>query len=115
MTEEKKTYRRWYDHDPILLEVLDLLRSFKSEVKVQAEVFIKKIEDEVGTEALDKFYEASKPTKFGNRWYDEDPTVSKAVELIRIVPPETQRKAAQKFLEAMKKQGLSPDILKSQQ
>ena len=114
MTEEKKTYRRWYDHDPMLLEVLDLLRSFESEVKVQAEVFIQKIEAEVGADTLDKFYEASKTDKFGNRWYDHDPTLSRAVELIRVVPPETQRKAAQKFLEAMKSRGLSPDMLKQQ-
>ena len=35
--------RRWYDHDPVLIEVLDLLRSFQEDVRVQAEQFIEKL------------------------------------------------------------------------
>ena len=34
----------------------------------------------------------------GNRWYDSDPVMLKAVELLRLAPPETQRKAALKLL-----------------
>ena len=59
---------------------------------------------------LDRFYEQSQPKIKGNRWYDDDPVVSKAVELLRVVPPEAQRQAAMKFLDAMKKQGLSPEL-----
>ncbi len=103
--------RRWYDHDPILVEVLEILRSFQDEVRTQAESFLQKIEEQVGKETLDSFYEKSRPDKFGNRWYDADPVVSKAVELLRVVPPPVQREAAQKFLQALKQQGLSPDIL----
>ncbi len=101
--------KRWYDHDPVLIEVLDLLRSFQSDVRAQAEVFLTKIETQVGKEALEEFYQVSRPKKFGNRWYDEDPVVSKAVELLRVVPPDAQRKAAMRFLESMKKQGISSD------
>ncbi len=104
---------RWYDYDPVLIEVLDLLRSFQSDVKAQAEEFLKKIESQVGKEALEEFYEASRPKKFGNRWYDKDPTISKAVELLRVVPPEAQRAAAMKFLEAMKKQGISQSVVQN--
>ena len=104
--------RRWYDHDPVLIEVLDLLRNFQEDVRVQAEVFIEKIEAAVGKDILDEFYERSKPKQFGNRWYDKDPSVSKAVELLRVVPPEAQRQAAMKFLEAMKNRGLSPELMK---
>jgi hypothetical protein len=101
--------RRWYDHDPVLIEVLDLLRSFKVDVREQAQAFLDKIESAVGKEALEQFYAASQavPRK-GNRWYDEDPVVSRAVELLRVVPPDAQRQAAMKFLEAMKKQGVRP-------
>lgn len=104
-------HKRWYDYDPVLIEVLDLLRSFQTDVKAQAEEFLKKIESQVGKEALDEFYAISRPEKFGNRWYDKDPDISKAVELLRVVPPEAQRAAALKFLDAMKKQGISKSLV----
>ena len=110
---QNEQIRRWYDHDPRLIEVLDLLRSFQTDVREQAEVFLKKIEEQIGADQVEAFYEKLKPEKFGNRWYDKDPTVSRAVELLRIVRPETQRKAAEKFLESMEKQGISKEILQS--
>ena len=97
---------RWYDHDPVLMEVLDLLRSFQSDVRLQAQVFLEKIEAQVGKDALEEFYRIPRPKAFGNRWYDHDPTISKAVELLRVVPPEAQRQAAMRFLEAMRRQGI---------
>jgi hypothetical protein len=48
----------------------------------------------------------------GNRWYDKDPVISKTVELLRIVPPELQKKAAQSFIDSLKEMGLSVDIVK---
>jgi hypothetical protein len=98
--------RRWYDHDPVLIEVLDLLRSFQEDVRSQAEQFIEKIETAVGSDVLERFYTESVPKQYGNRWYDQDPVVSKAVELLRVVPPEAQRQAAMKFLDVMKHRGL---------
>lgn len=105
--------RRWYDQDPLLAEVLELLRSYPSDVREQAQVFLTKIEEQIGKDTLDKFYELARPEKTGNRWYDHDPVVSKAVELLRVVPPAIQRQAAHRFLDSMKKQGLSPELLKS--
>lgn len=109
---EPTTTRRWYDQDPLLADVLELLRSYETDVRAQAEIFLKKIEEQIGKDTLDKFYELSKPAKTGNRWYDHDPVVSRAVELLRVVPPPVQRQAALKFMEAMKRQGISPDLLK---
>jgi hypothetical protein len=106
------TPRRWYDQDPLLAEVLELLRSYPHDVREQAQNFLAKIEEQIGQEMLDKFFELAKTDKTGNRWYDQDPVVSKAIELLRVVPPAVQRQAASKFLESMKKQGLSPDLLK---
>jgi hypothetical protein len=37
----------------------------------------------------------------GNRWYDKDPVMLKAIELLRVAPPATQRKAALKLLLAL--------------
>lgn len=104
--------RRWYDQDPLLGDVLELLKAYPSDVRAQAEVFLSKIEEQIGKEALDMYFIASAPPKTGNRWYDEDPVVSRAVELLRVVPPAVQRQAAQKFLDAMQRQGISPDLLK---
>jgi hypothetical protein len=112
MNPEPGTYRRWYDHDPMLMEVLDLLKSFESDVREQAEIFLARIEEQIGKDKVEKLYAAAKPSQFGNRWYDKDPTVSRAVELLRIVPPDVQRQAAQKFLESMKMRGISPELLK---
>ena len=105
--------KRWYDQDPLLAEVLELLRAYPTDVREQAQTFLSKIEEQIGKETLEKFYELSKPERTGNRWYDEDPTVSRAIELLRVVPPPVQRQAATRFLESMKKHGLSPELLKT--
>ncbi|MDX2086160.1 MAG: hypothetical protein SFZ03_12320 [Candidatus Melainabacteria bacterium] len=101
--------RRWYDHDPVLIEVLDLLKSFQADVRIQAQDFINKIEAAVGPETLKQFYATAERTARpkGNRWYDQDPVVSKAVELLRVVPPDAQRQAALRFLESMKRHGVT--------
>ena len=95
------TYKRWYDHDPLLLEVVELLKNYQDELKSQAEVFLAKIEEQVSKEAIDRFYEMVKPVN-GNRWYDNDPVISKTVELLRVVPPEVQKACAQHFINALK-------------
>lgn len=104
-------YKRWYDHDPLLMEVVELLKNFQDDLKEQAEVFLENIESHVGKEAIDSFYEKVKPTN-GKRWYDKDPSLSKAVELLRIAPERVQRQAAQNFLAALKKKGVTPEMLK---
>lgn len=103
--------RRWYDQDPLLTEVLELLRSYPNDVRSQAEFFLKRIEEQVGEDALARFYELSKPVRTGKRWYDSDPVIARAIELLRVVPPPIQRQAAGRFLEAMRKQGLKPDLI----
>ena len=108
-TSSDPTYRRWYDHDPLLGEVLEVLRAFEDQLKEQARHFLEKISAEVGSEAVEQFYAnvlKERGDKFGRRWYDCDPDVSKAVELLRVVPPDAQRKAARSFLAGLKAQGV---------
>ena len=105
-------YKRWYDHDPLLVEVMELLRNFKDDLREQAGIFLKKIEDHVGKDAIESFYQKVKPIN-GNRWYDHDPVLSRAVELLRIVPQDIQRQASKNFLKSLKKQGITVDILKN--
>ena len=40
-------YKRWYDHDPVLMEVVELLRNYQDELRAQAEIFLAKIEEKV--------------------------------------------------------------------
>ena len=102
----KQEYRRWYEHDPLLLEVVELLKNYQDELRSQAEIFLKKIEEKVSVDAIDKFYEMVKPVN-GNRWYDKDPVISKTVEILRIVPPEAQRICAQNFIKTLKEMGIN--------
>ena len=107
---EQPKYKRWYDHDPVLMQVINMLRNYQSELRTQAEAFLLKIEEKVSKETIDKFYEMVKPVA-GNRWYDKDPVISKTVELLRVVPPEVQKAAAEHFLETLKNLGVEPDEL----
>ena len=100
------TYKRWYDHDPLLLEVIELLRNYQTELRAQAEIFLQKIEGKGSKETIDKFYAMVKPVNANNRWYDKDPVISKTVEILRIVPPEAQRICAQNFIKTLREMGI---------
>lgn len=107
-------YKRWYDHDPLLLEVVELLRNYQDELKSQAEVFLIKIEEKVSKEAIEKFYELVKPLN-GSRWYDNDPVISRTVELLRVVPPDIQKACAEHFIATLHEIGVdykSPNLKK---
>lgn len=98
-------FKRWYDHDPVLLEVVELLRNYQDELRAQAKVFLAKIEEKVSKETIDQFYDMVRPIN-GNRWYDKDPIISKTVELLRVVPPEVQKAAAQSFIKTLDEMGV---------
>ena len=104
MTQE---FKRWYDFDPLLLKVINLLRDYQDELKEQAEIFLSNVEQKVSKEAIDKFYQLAKPLNGGSRWYDKDPVISKTIELLRVVPQEVQHKAAQTFIETLEKNGIT--------
>lgn len=99
-------FKRWYDHDPLLLKVINMLKDYQTELKEQAEIFLDSIEKKVSKEAIDRFYKMVKPINGGSRWYDNDPVISKTVELLRVVPPDVQKETAKNFLEALEKNGI---------
>jgi hypothetical protein len=105
-------YKRWYDQDPLLMEVMEMLKHYQNDLEKQAEIFLSRIEAQVGKETIDSYYESIKPLIKGNRWYDYNPVLSKTIELLRIIPPEVQRKAAQTFIDNLKAQGITPDMMK---
>ena len=98
-------YKRWYDHDPKLLEVIELLKNYQDELREHAVVFLDKLEQKVSKDALDRFYDLVKPVN-GVRWYDKDPIISKTVEILRIVPPDAQRLCAENFIKTLKEMGI---------
>lgn len=98
--------RRWYDKDPILKEALELLRIACDDNKTSAaKEFMLQLQEEVAAEVIEHVYEiVSAYQGKGNRWYDKDPIVLKAIELLRVAPKRTQRKAALKLLLALEDQ-----------
>ena len=94
--------QRWYDSDPILKEALELLRLQPDETKTEAAEFMLKLQEQVASEVIDHVYDIiSTYQGKGNRWYDNDPMMIKAVELLRNAPANIQRVAALKLLVAL--------------
>ena len=97
--------RRWYDKDPILKEALELLQLSCDDTKNSAASFILQLQEQVAGEVLEHVYDIM--TQYegkGSRWYDKDPVIMKAIELLRVAPKATQRKAALKLLLALEEQ-----------
>ena len=104
MSEQANYTKRWYDRDPILKEALELLRLSTDEQKEQAKDFMLKLQEDVAQDVIERIYEII--TQYqgkGNRWYDNDPIMIKAVEMLRQADPKTQRVAALKLLLALER------------
>ena len=100
-------YRRWYDSDPILKEALELLKLQTDDNKSAAADFIISLQEQVAQDVIERIYEITKQfAGKGNRWYDADPVMLKAIELLRLSSPKTQRIAALKLLLAMESNNL---------
>jgi len=105
--------RRWYDKDPILKEALDLLQLSCDDTKNAAAEFILQLQEQVAGEVIEHVYEIMNEYEGkGNRWYDNDPIVMKAIELLRVAPKKTQRKAALKLLLALEENSFEDVSLK---
>ena len=97
--------KRWYDSDPISKEALDLLRISPDQTKSEAANFMLQLQEQVAGEVIEHVYEIINTYQGkGNRWYDNDPMMIKAVELLRNAPANIQRVAALKLLLALEKQ-----------
>ena len=102
MSEEQNKGKRWYDKDPVLKEALELLRLSSDEKKAQAKDYMLTLQENVAQDVIERIYEMV--TKYhgkGNRWYDNDPVMIRAVEVLRQADPKTQRVAALKLLLAL--------------
>ena len=94
--------RRWYDKDPDLKEALDLLRLSTGDVRDTAAEFILKMQEQVAKDVIEQVYEMMAEYQGrGKRWYDNDPIMMKAIELLRVAPKTLQKEAALKLLTAL--------------
>ncbi len=104
MEEKKPQQRRWYDKDPVLKEALELLRLAPGDKKDAAAEFVIQLQEQVAADVIDKIYDIMcEYHGKGRRWYDNDPMVIKAIELLRVAPKKTQKEAALKLLTALEK------------
>ena len=63
-----------------------------------------KLQEDVAQNVIERIYDIV--TQYhgkGNRWYDNDPIMLRAVEMLRQADPKTQRVAALKLLLALEK------------
>ncbi|MFH0702049.1 MAG: hypothetical protein V2B14_00720 [bacterium] len=98
MTESQ---RRWYDQDPTLKEAMDILSLSPDNIKDQAVEIILKLQEEVAANVIERIYKTvMKYKNDGNRWYDNDPVMMKAIELLRVASPNIQKAAAKKLLKS---------------
>jgi len=102
MEDKKIQQRRWYDKDPVLKEALELLRLAPGDKKDAAAEFVIQLQEQVAADVIDKIYDIMcEYHGKGRRWYDNDPMVIKAIELLRVAPKKTQKEAALKLLTAL--------------
>ena len=106
---QEPNFKRWYDHDPLLLKVINLLKDYQDDLREQAQIFLDNVEQKVSKEAVDKFYNLVKPMDGGSRWYDDDPVISRTVELLRVVPQNVQKAVSQMFIETLEANGVKVD------
>ncbi|MEM0951916.1 MAG: hypothetical protein AAGI66_07215 [Cyanobacteria bacterium P01_H01_bin.74] len=108
---------RWYDHDPLLVELFEMLRAYPDALSGQATVFLDKIRLEVGEDHLNQLFEGQAPLSHsttdtgGKRWYDGNKDLSQAIALLKLLPPEAQNRLAEQFILAMQRQGLTQKVL----
>ena len=96
--------KRWYDKDPILKEALELLRLSAPEDQAEAKDYLLRLQEEVAADVIERIYDmVTQYAGKGNRWYDNDPVMLRAIELLRAADPTTQRVAALKLLESLEK------------
>ena len=104
MSEQANYGKRWYDRDPILKEALELLRLSTDEQKESAKDFMLKLQEDVAQDVIERIYGiVTQYQGKGNRWYDNDPVMIRAVEMLRQADPKTQRIAALKLLLALER------------
>ena len=95
-------HNRWYDQDSTLSEAMELLQMQTDDTKGKAAEFMLKLQEVVASDIIEKVYQTVKKYEGkGSRWYDSDPLMIRAIELLRVAPLNIQKSAAKKLLKAL--------------
>ena len=96
-----------------LKEALELLRLAPGDKRDAAAEFIIQMQEQVAADVIEKVYDImSEYHGKGKRWYDNDPIVMKAIELLRVAPKKTQKEAALKLLTALENNDGGMELIK---
>lgn len=101
---QEQGHQRWYDKDPLLKEALELLRLSAPDDRKEAQEYLLKLQEDAAAEVIERIYEmVTQYAGKGNRWYDNDPVMLRAIEVLRTADPKTQRIAALKILQSLER------------
>lgn len=101
---KEQGHQRWYDKDPLLKEALELLRMSAPDDRKEAQEYLLKLQEDAAAEVIERIYEmVTQYAGKGNRWYDNDPVMLRAIEVLRTADPKTQRIAALKILQSLER------------
>lgn len=93
--------QRWYDTDATVSLAISLLKNTDEETKrLCAEEIIKEVEENginLPTDLMSKINNTFK------RWYDEDCSLSKAMEYLKLSPPELRKEIAIEIIELLER------------
>lgn len=93
--------QRWYDKDPTVSLAISLLKNTNEETKrLCAEEIIKEVEEK-GIKLPTGLI--SRINSTFQRWYDEDSSLSKAMEYLRLSPPELRKGIAIEIIELLER------------
>ena len=82
--------------------LLELLRLAPGDKKDAAAEFVIQLQEQVADDVIEKIYDIMiEYHGKGRRWYDNDPMVIKAIQLLREPPKKTKKEAALKLLTAL--------------
>jgi len=98
-------FRRWYDKDPLLQNVMHTLEHSDDEAQIKIALNLIKIiiEHNISNEEFSEVgdiitaVEDGKASSKGNRWYDIDSTVRTAINMLENCPFSTQKSIAKEM------------------
>lgn len=96
-------YVRWYDKDPDLSHLMHFIESLNDEIRDEiAQDMIQILMGEICTNADGKISDLSAGTLTEyKRWYDKNPSLHSAVELIKTLDDEDRKEIISRLMESI--------------
>lgn len=116
--EEKQSFRRWYDKDPVLSSAMKTLESSDDDTQIKISLNLIKIiiehniqnSEYEAVEDIISAVEAGIEEERSGRWYDIDATLKTAMNMLQNCPEATQhviaKEMAKMVVEKIKEESL---------